>query len=184
LLDESALLAFADEIQLVDVSPAVLDEPADHTPEQLTEMREQAFALVAEHSDRLVAASSAERPVILACTAPEPGLEPLIRRAAALAAQLAGDFLVAVVEPPTLSAVLKQVLDGYAALTSRLGGEFTLLQGAPATALADFARQRHVTQFLLPRGAGASGASRHHMLRELVSRAGDAEVHLLPAARP
>jgi two-component system sensor histidine kinase KdpD len=183
-LDESALLAFADEIQLVDVSPAVLDEPTDHTPEQLTEMRERAFALVTEHADRLAATNSAERPVILACAPPEPGLEPLIRRAAALAAQLAGRFLVAVVEPPVLSADLKQVLAGYATLTEQLSGTFASLQGPPATALAEFARQQHVTQLLLPRSAGASGASRHHMLRELVSRAGDAEVHLLPAPRP
>jgi K+-sensing histidine kinase KdpD len=175
-LDEPALLAFADEIQLVDVSPVMLGAPADSTPEH----REEAFAIVAEHADRLVA-DSAERPVILACAAPEPGLEPLIRRGAALAAQVAGDFLVGVVQPPELADRLKQVLAGYAALTEQLGGQFTLLQGAPATALADFARKRHVTELLLPR---VGGASRHHMLRELVSRAGQAEVHLLPVARP
>jgi K+-sensing histidine kinase KdpD len=187
-LDEAAVLAFADEIELVDAPPAVLadrDSGTGHTPEQLTAMREQAFAVVAEHADRLLAAgttNSAERPSILACAPPEPGLEPLIRRAAALSAQLAGDFRVAVVEPPSLTPSLEQTLAGYAALTEQLGGQFTRLGGAPVTALTDYAREHHVTELLLPR-VGGSGATRPHMLRELVSRAGTAEVHLLPAVR-
>jgi NitT/TauT family transport system ATP-binding protein len=186
-LDEAAVLAFADEIELVDAPPAVLADRASgagYTPEQLTAMREQAFAVVAEHADRLLAASttnSAERPSILACAPPEPGMEPLIRRAAALSAQLAGDFRVAVVEPPSLPPSLEQTLTGYAALTEQLGGQFTRLQGTPVTALTDYAREHHVTELLLPRGG--AGATRPHMLRELVSRAGTAEVHLLPAVR-
>ncbi len=107
-------------------------------------------------------------------------MEPLIRRSAALAGQLAGDFLVAVVPPSPPSADLEQVLAGYAALTSQLGGQFAVLKGAPAAALATFAHQHRVTEMLLARGTGAK-AGRHRVLLELTRRAGGAEVHVLPA---
>ena len=105
-------------------------------------------------------------------------MEPLIRRSAALAAQLAGDFLVAVVTPGPASADLDQVLAGYAALASQLGGQLTALQGSPADALARFAHRHQVTEMVLARDPGAS---RHRLLNELIRVAGDAEVHVLPA---
>ena len=103
-------------------------------------------------------------------------MEPLIRRSAALAAQLAGNFLVAVVTP--IPADLDQVLVGYDAPASQLRGQFTALQGSPASALAKFAHQHHVTGMVLDRHPGAS---RHRILNELTHRAGHAEVHVLPA---
>jgi NitT/TauT family transport system ATP-binding protein len=208
-LDEGAVLAFADEIELVDAPPSVLadrtrrgelapaagadagaDAEADaeagnDAHETLTQLRERAFALVGAHADRRLAAGNAggaERPSILACAAPEAGMEPLIRRSAALTDQLAGDLRVAVVAPAVPSAELQQLLTDYAALTEQLGGEFTVLQGSPAAALTAFARQHHVTEILLARAAGAP-AGRHPVLRELAYGAGDAEVHLLPALR-
>ena len=107
-------------------------------------------------------------------------MEPLIRRSAALAAQLAGNFLVAVVTPTPPSADLEQVLTGYEALTSQLGGQFAVLQGDPAAALAAFAHQHQVTEMLLARDTGAK-AGRRRVLLQLARRAGDAEVHVLPA---
>ncbi len=83
-------------------------------------------------------------------------MEPLIRRSAALAAQLAGDFLVAVVTPEPASADLNQVLARYAALASQLGGQLTALQGSPADTLAKFAHRHQVTEILLARHPGAS----------------------------
>lgn len=201
-LDEAAVLALADEIELVDAPPSALADrvkrgeiaPAggaehalqtDYSPETLGAKREQAFTIVAEHAERRLAAyrgssaaGSEARPRILGCAAPRPGMEPLIRRSAALAAQLAGDFLVAVVTPVPASADLDQVLAGYATLASQLGGQFTALQGSPADALAKFAHQHQVTEIVLARDPGAS---RHRVLNELIHRAGDAEVHVLPA---
>jgi len=107
--EEEEVLAFADEIELVDAPPSVLADRVrrgelvpsaeigqalrtDYAPEALGMLREQAFTVVAEHADRRLAAyrrgltaSGQEWPVILACAAPLAGMEPLIRRAAALA---------------------------------------------------------------------------------------------------
>jgi len=170
-LDEAAVLALADEIELVDaplsaladrvkrgeIGPAGGAEHAlqtDYSPETLGAQREQAFTIVTEHAERRLAAyrgsgaaaDSDPRPRILGCAAPWPGMEPLIRRSAALAAQL--------------------------------GGQFTALQGSPADALAKLAHQQQVTEILVARDPGAS---RHRVLNELTHRAGDAEVHVLPA---
>ena len=203
-LDEAAVLALADEIELVDAPPSALADrvkrgeivPAggaehalqtDYSPKALGAKREQAFTIVAEHAERRLAAyrgsgaaarGGDSRPQILGCAAPRPGMEPLIRRSAALAAQLAGDFVVAVVTPGPAAADLDQVLARYAALTSQLGGQFTALQGRPADALAKFAHQHHVTEIVLARNPSAS---RHRVLNELTHKAGDAEVHVLPA---
>jgi K+-sensing histidine kinase KdpD len=119
-------------------------------------------------------------PVILGCVPPRAGLEPLIRWSAALAARLAGEFRVAVVSPspPPPPGDLKQLLAGYAALTAQLGGQFAALHGAPAAALATFAREHHVTEMVLARKADGH---RHAVLRELIRRADGIEVHVLPA---
>jgi NitT/TauT family transport system ATP-binding protein len=202
-LDEEEVLAFADEIELVDAPPAVLADRVrrgelvpsaeigqalrtDYAPERLGMLREQAFTIVAEHADRKLAtyrrgstASGQERPVILACAAPLAGMEPLIRRAAALAAHLAGEFLVAIVPAAPLPPDLERLVASYATLTSQLGGQFVTLQGVPAAALAAFARQHRVTEILLARHAGGH-AGRHPVLRELASRARGIEVHVLP----
>jgi K+-sensing histidine kinase KdpD len=204
-LDEAAVLAFADELELVDAPPSVLANrvrrgelgPADGTekalrtsyaPEMLKALREQAFSIVAEHADRRLAAyrssgstaSSQAPPVILACAAPEPGMEPLIRGAAALAARLAGNFLVAAVVPAPPSPPLEPVLAGYAALAAQLGGQFAALHGTPAAALTAFADEHQVTEMLLARST-PDQAGHHPVLRELAHRPGGAEVHVLPA---
>ena len=202
-LDEEEVLASADEIELVDAPPSVLADrirrgelvPAaeieqalrtGYAPETLGELREQAFTIVAEHADRRLAAyrrgftaGSQQRPVILACAAPLAGMEPLIRRAAALAAHVAGEFLVAVVPPSPLARDLERLLASYATLTSQLGGQFAVLQGAPAAALTAFAQQRWVTEMLMARHAGGH-VGRHPVLREVAYMARGAEVHVLP----
>ena len=200
-LDEAAVLALADEIELVDAPPSVLVErvkrgeitPAEgvdqalrtgYAPEVLTALREQAFAVVAEHADRRLAAYRGDvtggepRPRILGCAAPQPGMERLIRRSAALAAQLAGDLLIAVVAPP--AADQDPVIAGYAELARQLGGQFTVLHGAPCATLGAYARQHRVTEIVLARAAAAK-RGRHRLLVDLARGAGDAEVHVLPA---
>jgi NitT/TauT family transport system ATP-binding protein len=205
-LDVATVLALADEIEMVDVAPSVLAErvrrgeivpdaqiehalKTDYAPQSLAALRERAFSIVVEHTDRELAdyqrhgtgANGEAPPVVMACAAPWPGMEPLIRRSAALAAQLAGDFLVAVVRTSPPPDGLEQVLAGYAELTSQLGGQFAVLEGNPADALSTFAGQHHVTEMVLARDAQAQ-AGRRPVLRDLVRGTGDAEIHLLPAA--
>ncbi len=162
---------------------------ADYAPGKLGILREQAFTVVAEHADHRLAgyrlpgvpAGTAQLPAILACAAPRVGMESLIRRSAALAAQLAGDFRVAVILQRPPSAEMERLLAGYAALTSQLGGEFVRLKGTRvAAALAELAVRHQVTEIVLARDAAAR-AGRHPVLRDLARRAGDAEVHVLPA---
>ena len=136
-VDEATVLALADEIELVDAPSSALDDrvrrgelvPAaaveralrtDYSPETLAAKREQAFTIVAEHAERRLAAyrgsgaavGSDTHPRILGCAAPRPGMEPLIRRSAALAAQLAADLLVAVVTPAAPSPAGKRCWPG------------------------------------------------------------------------
>jgi NitT/TauT family transport system ATP-binding protein len=197
-LDEEAILALADELELVDVPPSALADrarrgeiaPSGSSLEELTALREQAFGIAAEQADRQLAAyrqrgGSAgsvtdvdNRPVIVACAIPLTDREPLIRRASALAAKVAGDFLVVAVTPAGSS---DPHVDTYRDLTAQLGGEFTLLHGAPATALSEFARQRGVTELLLARDA-VGDSHRFPLLRELVRGAVGSEIHLLPAS--
>jgi two-component system, OmpR family, sensor histidine kinase KdpD len=227
-LDETALLALADEIELVDVAPSILRDrvrrgmivPPDQIADALQSTfaadllraeRERAFRIVAEHGERRLAAYSGEagqvggalagpvpaspvpagpvpvstgwlagpdrQPSILACAAPWPGMEPLIRRSAALAAQVDGLFRVAAVrlgwpEEDTL-------LAGYAVMTEQLGGEFvTLSAPSPAVALAQYAREQQVTELVLSR---TLPAGRYPVLRELARLTHDVELHVLPA---
>ncbi len=212
-LDEQALLALADEIELVDVPPSILVDrvrrgeivPADqitealettYDPGTLSAERERAFRLVAEHGERRLAAyegddqptrsglSGQERPPsILACAAPWPGMELLIRRSAALAAQVDGVFQVAAVRLSQPGTEEDQLLASYAALTEQLGGVFIALAGtSSAAALADYASGHQVTELVLTR-AEPNPAGRYPVLRELVRLARDVELHVLPAAR-
>ena len=214
LLDERALLALADEIELVDVDPSILIDrvrrgeivPADavdvavvttYQADHLREERERAFRLVAEHGERRLAAYAREDqrvpligderpPSIAACAAPRPGMEPLIRRAAALAAQVDGRFRTVTVRPSTVQPArpgteADELLAGYAALTEQLGGEFVLLAGlSPAQALAGYAASAEVTEMVLAR-AQPNPAGRYPVLRELARVARDVELHVLPS---
>ena len=210
-LDEPALLALADEIELVDVPPSILIdrvrrgeivppeqvEPAlatTYDPATLRSERERAFRLVAEHGERRLAAYEGDDqmyrpgpselepwPSILACAAPWPGMEPLIRRSAALAAGLDGIFRVAAVRLSQPGTEEDQLLAGYGALTEQLGGEFVELAGtSSAAALADYAARHQVTELVLAR-AGPNPAGRYPVLRELARLARDLELHVLPA---
>ena len=167
-LDEAAVLAFADEMELVDAPPSELvPREAASSPAGLGALREQAFAIVAEHADRRLATyrrADDATPVILLAVAPRPGQEPLIRRSAALAAKVAGTF--AVVQTGGTAP------DGYEALTAQLGGEYTVLPDASPAALTELARRRGATEILLPRDT--------RQLRDLIRFAGGSEIHLLP----
>jgi K+-sensing histidine kinase KdpD len=107
-------------------------------------------------------------------------MERLIRRSAALAAQVDGAFRTAVVRQSQPGTGEDQLLAAYAALTEQLGGEFAALAGTSvAAALADYARQHQVTELVLTR-AQPNPAGRYPVLRELARLARDAELHVLP----
>jgi two-component system sensor histidine kinase KdpD len=209
LLDEAGLLALADEIELVDVPPTILADrvrrgeivPADEVATALATTyslpllraeRERAFTLVAEHGERQLASYAGEtapephgqerQPVIMACAGPWPGMEPLIRRAAALAAGVDGQFRVATVRSAQPDAMAGQLLAEYAALTEQLGGEFVALDGpSAAAALADYASREQVTELVLERKPNQAG--RYPVLRELARLARDLELHVVPGAQ-
>ena len=208
LLDEAGLLALTDELELVDVPPTILADrvrrgeivPADRVATALATTyslpvlraeRERAFTLVAEHGERQLAAYAGEaapeppgqdrQPVILACAGPWPGMEPLIRRAAALAAGVDGQFRVATVRPAQPDAAAGQLMAEYAALTEQLGGEFVDLAGpSVAAALADYASRAAVTELVLERRPNQAG--RYPVLRELARLAHDVELHVVPGS--
>jgi NitT/TauT family transport system ATP-binding protein len=206
VMDERGLLALADEIELVDVPPTILidrvkrgeivpaEQVADalattYQPQRLAAERERAFRLVAEHGERQLAAYASDDqpalpeplPSILACVPPWPGMESLLRRSAALAAQVDGLFAAATVRLVQPGAEEETLLTAYGALTAQLGGELLVLTGpSPATALAEYARQRQVTEMVLSRAA-PHPAGRYPVLRELTRIARDVELHVLPA---
>jgi NitT/TauT family transport system ATP-binding protein len=208
-LDEATLLALADEIELVDVPPAALIDrvrrgeivPADQieealatefAPDQLAARRERAFAIVAEHGDQRLAAyrgagplaDGNQRPSILACVAPQPGMEPLIRRAAALAAQVDGEFRAATVAPARPGGAEDQLLSGYAALVGQFGGELARLDGdSPAAALVTYAREHGTSEMVLAR-SDHNRPGRYPVLRELAGTASGLDLHVLPITPP
>jgi len=179
-------------------------------PEQVTEAlettfalsalgaeRERAFRLVAEHGERQLAAytgaadelasagvaDAERRPSIVACAAPWPGMESLIRRSAALAAQVDGEFRVAAVRIWRPGSDEERLLADYGVLTEQLGGEFAVLTApAPAPALAEFASQHQATELVLNR-AQPNPAGRYPVLRELARLVHDTELHVLPVDR-
>jgi NitT/TauT family transport system ATP-binding protein len=208
VMDERGLLALADEIELVDVPPTILidrvkrgeivpaGQVADalattYQPQRLAAERERAFRLVAEHGERQLAAYASDDhpalpeplPSVLACVPPWPGMELLLRRSAALAAQVDGLFAAATVRLAP-SQDEDALLARYEALTAQLGGDFVVLAGAsPAAALALQARQQQVTEMVLSRAA-PNPAGRYPVLRELTRIARDVELHVLPAEEP
>jgi K+-sensing histidine kinase KdpD len=72
------------------------------------------------------------------------------------------------------------LLAEYGALTEQLGGEFaTLTAASPASALAEYARERQATELVLSR-THQRPAGRYPVLRDLARLASDVELHLLP----
>jgi len=202
---DDAVLAMVDEIELVDVTPGVLTErlrrgdidPAarvaqalqtEYRPQTLDALREMAFRVIAEHTDRRLLAYMRERgieqpwearPRVLACVPPRPRLERVIEAAAALADRIDGDFKVVTVRTRSRSEAEKRLLGQYAALTHQLGGEFvTLRAGSASPALAEYARESLVTEMVVSRGRPAR-PWRRSTLRTLIRLVKDVDVHVL-----
>ena len=172
------VLTRIDELEIVDVTPAVLLErlrrgeimspaeaaralQAEFRPQILSALREMAFRLIADHTDRRLVAYMQEwkiekpweaRPRLVACIPPRRGMEARIRRMAALAARVAAQLTVVSVRPPNLSEEERRWLGEYAALVHREGGEFVSLYGRNAAAtLARYLRKTLNTEVVLGR---------------------------------
>jgi two-component system sensor histidine kinase KdpD len=172
------VLTRIDELEIVDVTPAVLLErlrrgeimspaaaaralQAEFRPQILSALREMAFRLLADHTDRRLVAYMRERkiaepwearPRLVACIPPRPGMEARIRRMATSAARAAAQLTVVSVRPPKLSEPERRWLGEYAALVHREGGEFVSLHGRNvAAALAGYIRKTLNTEVVLGR---------------------------------
>jgi len=206
---DDSVLQLADEMELVDVTPAVLADrlrrgeilpPAraaqamqtEFRPQVLAALREMAFRIIAEHTDRQLVAYMRERsieqpwearPRVLACVPPRPGMEPLIRGAARLAERIDAEFKAATVRTRPRSDEEKLLLGAYAALSHQLDGEFvTLRSRSVADALAGYARENLVTELVLTRGR-PHRRRRRSALRALVRILKDVDIHVVAAAQ-
>src|SRR6266700_4207141 len=172
------VLTRIDEREIVDVTPAVLRArlrrgeimspaeaaralQAEFRPQILSALREMAFRLLADHTDRRLVAYMRERkieapwearPRLVACIPPRHGMEARIRRMATSAARAAAQLTVVSVRPPRLSESERRWLDDYAALVHHEGGEFVSLHGRNVAAiLARYMRKTLNTEVVLGR---------------------------------
>jgi two-component system, OmpR family, sensor histidine kinase KdpD len=209
------VLTRIDELEIVDVTPAVLLErlrrgeimrpaeaaralQAEFRPQILSALREMAFRLLADHTDRRLVAYMRERkieepwearPRLVACIPPRPGMEAHIRRMTSWAAKASAQLTVISVRPPRLSEPERRWLGEYAALVHREGGEFVSLYGRDvAAALARYIGKTLNTEVVL-------GHRRHRWrpwdtTATLIRRLEDVDVHILrqdvaaPVAKP
>jgi two-component system sensor histidine kinase KdpD len=203
------VLTSIDELEIVDVTPAVLIErlrrgeimspaeaaralQAEFRPQILSALREMAFRLVAEHTDRRLVAYMRERkieepwearPRLVACIPPRPGMEPMIERMARFATRTAGQFTVVSVRPPRLSEAERRWLGEYAALVHREQGEFVSLHGRNVAAtLAGYLRKTLNTEVVLgrPQHRWRPWRTTSTLIRSLE----DIDVHILRREQP
>ncbi|HEY2703522.1 MAG TPA: hypothetical protein VGL20_07515 [Candidatus Dormibacteraeota bacterium] len=202
---DDGVLALAGEVELVDVTPSLLDErlrrgeivpPAEAAralqgefrPEVLAALRDATFRLIAEHTDRQLLEYMHERHIVrpwearsrvMVCVPPRPHMESLIRRAARLADSLDAAMRVVTVRTRRRSLPEKELLGEYASLTHQLGGEFITLYGrSAAAAIAAYARETLATEILLTRGRG-DGHWTRNTLHRLVRMLSDVDIHIL-----
>jgi len=167
-----------DELEIVDVTPAVLLDrlrrgeimtpaeaaralQAEFRPQILAALREMAFRVIADHTDRRLVAYMRERkieapwearPRLVACIPPRSGMDRRIVRVPRWAAKAAAQLTVVSVRPPNLEEAQRRLLGEYAALVHREGGEFVSLYGRNvAEALAAYIRKTINTEVVLGR---------------------------------
>ena len=209
------VLTRIDELEIVDVTPAVLLErlrrgeimspanaaralQAEFRPQILSTLREMAFRLIADHTDRRLVAYMRERkivepwearPRLVACIPPRPGMEARIVRMTTWVARAAAQLTVVSVRPPRLSEPQRRWLGEYAALVHREGGEFVSLYGRNvATTLAGYLRKTLNTEVVL--GRRRRRWRPWDTTSTLIRLLEDVDVHILrrdestPAAKP
>jgi K+-sensing histidine kinase KdpD len=198
---DDAFLDEVTELEIVDITPSLLDErlrrgeivPASEAararalafrPEILASLRELAFRILAEHTDRRLVAYMRDRgietpwevkPRVMLCVPPRSGMEDVIASTAALAARLDGKMTAVTVRDRKRSEQEMQLLGTYAALTHQADGTFvTLYERDPAKALTQYARKILATEIVVTRGRGRRGT-----LRKLIELLTDVDIHVL-----
>jgi two-component system sensor histidine kinase KdpD len=198
---DDAFLDQVTELEIVDITPSLLDErlrrgeivPASEAararaqafrPEVLASLRELAFRILAEHTDRRLVAYMRDRgieapwevkPRVMLCVPPRPGMESVIAGTAALAARLDGKMTAVTVRDRKRSDQEMQLLGAYASLTHQADGTFvTLYEHDAASGLTKYARKILATEIVVTRGRGRRGT-----LRKLIQLLTDVDVHVL-----
>ncbi len=202
VLDDGVVDA-ADEVEVVDIPPAELEErlrqgdvmppgealqalQGEFRPGVLAALREMAFRRVAEHCDRRLVnyMSTARiqepweaRPRVLVLVPPRPGQESVIRRAAAHAARRDDALTALSVRRRQRSDDEKKLLGGYATFTHQLGGEFVSVNGRDvAETVAQYARDHRITEIVVLR------SDRHpnsRTVRRLIRLVANVDVHVV-----
>lgn len=193
----------ADEVVLVDVSPAQLQErlragkiyapdrveqalSSFFTEENLTALRELALRQVADAVEETPAPEETTgrglRERIAVAVEADPNAARLVRRGARVAQRLKGELLVATVQRGPLDSEGQRALDGLETLTRSLDGEFFRLESRDVVgSLISFIRQQDVTQIVL----GESHRSRltefvrGSVIHELMRRTHDVDVYVI-----
>ena len=170
--------ALIDRVRRGEIVPADQIEAAlatDYAPAELGARRERrvsgswpstatgGWPPTAPMTARSADSDDARPPCVLACVAPRPGMEDLIRRAAALAAQVDGEFLAATVTPGATGGRWWRTTPSWPPSSA---ASWPCCAGtSPAAALAAFARERRVSEMVLARSS-AGRPGRFPVLRE------------------
>jgi two-component system sensor histidine kinase KdpD len=190
------VLAAADEVELVDMSPYALRQRMRHgnvyaeerakvaldrffTESNLTALRELALRFVAGRVDAQLEGIGAQRPIqtvserVLVLVDDSPATPRALRRAAATAAILRAQLLAVVVQTPADAATpsprarkLREHLDD----ATDLGAEILVVEASdPADGIVSVASGRRVTRLVLPyRASGALDRVRRSPLAERI----------------
>jgi two-component system sensor histidine kinase KdpD len=207
-----SILDLADEIVLIDLTPAQLRErlaggkvylgdrataAAEHffKESNLTALRELALRITAEHVDRSLRQIMREQRVaepwqaserLMVAVGPSPHAEALIRWTRRVAAAVNAPWLAAYIETPQpLDAAGAARLARNLALARRLGAEVVSAPGAnwPAT-LLDLARSHQATQLVLGKPGRSLWAAvfGRSPVDWLIRNSGGVDVHLVRGA--
>jgi two-component system, OmpR family, sensor histidine kinase KdpD len=136
----------------------------------LIALRELALRQVAEHVDRSLENYMAAKDIrenwpvrerLAVCVSPNPAAQYLVARAARMARRLDAEFYVVYVGTEKLADVDQKSLDANLAFANDLGATVVKLQGRHvADAVAQFVREKHVTQVIFGRSA-AQGVKKY-----------------------
>lgn len=196
------VLLEADEVMLVDVTPEVLQERLKagkiypkakieqalanfFSAENLAVLRELALRSVADKVEEDASAGE-DSPAIKERIAVAVTLSPkdarLIRRGARMAQRMRGELHVVHVRNRRLSREEERILDSHRILTEGLGGRFHRLEGRDvARALADFAQEHGITQFVLGENTNPTWRDffRLSIIQRLIYLTHDIDIHIM-----
>jgi len=155
-----AFIKSADEIEIVDAPP---EQPMERSPaaqgERLSKLRELALVLAAEVVDHQlneylachgIHATFGAHERILVCVTPRANARDMIETARTIAQRFHGEWTVAYVSQPSISAEDQEALEQKLAMARGAGAKVEILEGEdPIHAILEFARTRGITQLFI-----------------------------------